>query len=116
MHFVDIGHGAIALGEVADFEGRGHVAVHGVEALEHDQFGPVACRAQQCFEMFHVVVAEDLLFAMGLAYALDHRVVIERVGEKQAVRDELRDGRDGGLIRYVARSEDERCFLIMQIG
>src|SRR5262245_57657116 len=102
--------------EIADCPGRGHVAVHGVEALEYDQLGAVACRAQQRFEMRHVVVAEDLLLATGLAHALDHRVVVERVRQDHAVRDEFGQRRDAGLIGDVARGEDERCFLVMEVS
>jgi hypothetical protein len=40
MHFIEIGHGAIALGEIADDVHRGDVAVHGIKAFEHDQLRP----------------------------------------------------------------------------
>src|SRR6516162_1836384 len=57
--------------------------------LVRKSIGAVACRAQQRFEMRHVVVAEDLLLATGLAHALDHRIVVERVRQDHAVRDEF---------------------------
>jgi hypothetical protein len=87
VHLVEIGHRAVALGEIADRFDRRDVAVHRIEALEHDQLGPVADRRRAAaLEMRHVVVAEDLLLAAGLADALDHRIVVERVGQDQAVR------------------------------
>ena len=95
---------------------RGDVAVHGIDALEDDELGPVAGGAQQLLEMGEVVVAEDRLLAAGLAHALDHRVVVEGVRQDQAVRDQPRDGRDAGLVRDVARGEDEGGLLAVQVG
>jgi hypothetical protein len=48
--------------------------------------------------MRHVVVAEDLLLAMRLADPFNHRIVIERVGEDQAVRHQARQRRYAGFI------------------
>ena len=117
VHLVAIGHRAVFLGEIADRLDRRDVAVHRVEALEHDQLRPLArLRGEQLFEVLHVVVAPDLLFGAGLAHALDHRVVVPGVGEDQAVRQQLRDGRDAGLVRHVAGGEDERRLLAVQVG
>ena len=66
--------------------------------------------------MRDVVVAPDRLLAAGLAHALDHRIVVQRVGQDQAVRQQLGDGRDAGLVRHVARGEDERGLLAVQVG
>jgi hypothetical protein len=68
------------------------------------------------FEMRHVVMAENLLLAIGLAHALDHRVVIERIGKDQAVRHQLGERGDTGLIGDIARGEDQRGFLAVQVG
>ena len=51
-----------------------------------------------------------------LADALDHRIVVVGVGQDQAVRDELGDGRDAGLVRDVAGGEDQRRLLAVQVG
>ena len=66
--------------------------------------------------MRDVVVAPDRLLAAGLAHALDHRIVVQRVGQDQAVRQQLGDGRDAGLVRHVARGEDQRGLLAVQVG
>ena len=60
VHLVDIGHRAVTLGESGDFGDRRDIAVHRIEALEHDQLRPIARRDQQLFEMGEVIVAEDL--------------------------------------------------------
>jgi hypothetical protein len=66
--------------------------------------------------MIDVVVAEDSLFHPGLANALDHRIVIEGIGQDQTIGKQLGDGRDARLIRNIARREDQRCLLAMEIG
>ena len=117
MHFVDIGHRAVALGEIADALDRRHVAVHGIETLEHDELGPRRIgRGEQLFEMRHVVVAEDLLLAIRLAHALDHGIVVPRVGENETVRHQLGERRNAGLVGDIAGREDQRRFLAVQIG
>ena len=66
--------------------------------------------------MREIVVAENLPLAAGLADALDHRVVVVGVRQDQAVRQELRDGGDAGLVRNVARGEHQRRLLAVQVG
>ena len=109
--------GAIApIAEIADFCERRDVAVHRIQAFAGDQLRPVAGGAQQFLEMRHVAVAEHLSLAARLPDALDHRIVVERVGQDQAVRNELTDGRNAGLVRDIARGEQQRCFLAVQVG
>ena len=66
--------------------------------------------------MRHVVVAEDLLFHAALAHALDHRGVVELVGEDHAVGQQPRDGRDRRLVGNEPRGEHQRRFLAMEVG
>ena len=116
VHLVDIGHGAVLIGEVADGVDRRDVAVHRIDALEDDELRPLAGRCQELLEMGEVVVAEDALVAAGLAHALDHRVVVLGVRQDDAARDQAGDGRDAGLVRDVARGEDEGRVLAVQVG
>ena len=96
---------------------RCDIAVHGIEALEHDQLRPLRTgRGKKLFELRHVVVAENLLLAMRLAHAFDHRVVIPGVGEDQAVRHLLGERGNPGLVRNVAGGENQRRFLAVQVG
>ena len=66
--------------------------------------------------MGEVVVAEDLLLAGRLAHALDHRIVVERIRQDQAIRHQLRHGGDAGLIGDIAGGEDQRRLLAVQVG
>ena len=118
MDLVDIGHRAIFLRHGDDLGDRRDVAVHRIEALEHDQLGALAIgsAASSCFEMGDVVVTPDLLVAARAPDALDHRIVVERVGEDEAIRQQAGDGRDAGEIGDPARGEDERRLLAVQIG
>ena len=79
-------------------------------------FGRSPAALQQLFEMREIVVAENLLVASGLADALDHRIVVVGVRQDQAVRNELGDGRDAGLVRDIARGEHQRRRLAVQVG
>ena len=106
MHFVEIGHGAVLFGEIADRADRRDIGIHRIDALEHDQLRPRGAGFfQQLFEMREIVVAENLLLAAGLANAFDHGVVVEGVGQDQAIGQELGDGRDAGLVGDIARGE-----------
>ncbi len=117
VHFVAIGHGAVALGQIADRVHRRDVAVHRIEALEHDQLRPLRIGGfEQFLEMADVVMPPDLLFAAGLAHALDHGIVVERIRQDQAIRQQLGDGRDAGLVRDIAGGEQQRCRLAVQVG
>ena len=117
VDFVDIGHGAVTFGKIADLRQRRDVAVHRIKALAGDQFRPVRPGgAQQFFEMRHVVVAEHLALATGLADAFDHRIVVERVRQDQAIRNKPGDGRNAGLVGDIARGEQQRRFLAVQVG
>jgi hypothetical protein len=96
---------------------RRHVAVHRIEALEHDQLRLLGIGGlQQLFKMAEIVMAPDQLLAAGLAHALDHGIVVERVGQQQAIRQQLGDGRDAGLVRDVAGGENQGGRLAMQVG
>jgi hypothetical protein len=71
MHFVDVGHRAIAFGQIADETHRRHVTIHGIKAFKHNQLRSVGSgRRQKCVEMQRVVVTENLLLATRLVYAL----------------------------------------------
>jgi hypothetical protein len=117
MHLIYVGHGAVALREVADAVHRRDVAVHRVESLEYDQLRPPRrLRRKQFFEMTDVVMAPNLLFHAGTPYALDHRIVVPGIRQDHTVWKQLGDSRDAGLVGHIARGEDQRRFLAVQVG
>jgi hypothetical protein len=117
MNLVEIGERAVFLGQFADALDGGDIAVHGIDALADDQLRPVgSCGGEKLFKMRNVVVPKDLLLAARLAHALDHGIVVEGVGEDEAVRDQAGDGGDAGLVRDIARGEDEGRLLAVQVG
>ena len=96
---------------------RGNIAIHGIERFEYDQLRPFAAGLlEQVFEMLDVVVVPDQLVATGVTHAFDHRIMIERIAEDQAIGNELGDGRDAGLVGHVAGCEHKRGILAVQIG
>src|SRR3974390_2729474 len=56
------------------------------------------------------------LLAAGLPDAFDHRIVVERIRQDEAVRQELGYGWYSGLIRYVAGGENQRGRFAVQVG
>ncbi len=117
MYLVAIRHRPIALREVADGVDRRHVAVHGIEALEHHELWPRRTRRlEQRFQMAEIAVTEDRLLATRPAHALDHGVVVEGIRNDKAVGHQLRDGGDAGVIRHVAGGENQGGFLAVQLG
>ena len=92
MDLVEIGQGAIFLGEIANAGDRRDVAVHRVDALEGDEFWPIDIDiAQEVLEVTHIVVPENALLAPRLADAVDHRRMIEFVGKDDAAGEQLAD-------------------------
>src|ERR1700730_12496627 len=63
--------------------------------------------------MLRIVVAPDLPGAAGGTHAFDHRIVVERIGQDQAIRKQPCDRRDARMVGHVARCENERRFLAM---
>ena len=115
VNLVDIGHRAIPFGEIANFCQRGDIPVHRVKAFANDDGRPTRGIAQQFLKMCDVVVAKHLIFAAGLADAFDHRIMIERVRQDETVRNQFGDGRNACLVRHIARRENERGFLAVQV-
>ena len=116
MDFVDIGHRPITLGERRDLGDRRDIAVHRVKALEHHKLRPIPGGAQKLLQMAEVIVAEDLLFGAGALHALDHRIVVRRVRENEAIGQKIGDCRNSGEIGDPAGGEHQRRLLAVQIG
>lgn len=66
--------------------------------------------------MIDVVVAKDALLHTRLANTLDHRVMVESIGQDQTTGDQLGDGRDASLVRDIAGRKDQCCLLAVEIG
>lgn len=103
MHFVQIGHGAVSVGQVADGMDRRDISVHGIDAFEGDQLGPLGGQAlEQFLKMGQIVVTEYVALAAGLANALDHRIVVVGIREDDAAGQQPGQGGKRGLIGNVA--------------
>ena len=66
--------------------------------------------------MRDVVMAPDMLLAIGLADAFDHRGVVERVGIDDEARQNLAQRRQRRLVGDITGGEEERGFLLVQLG
>ncbi len=80
MHLVEIGHGAVAVGQIGNLLDRRDVAVHGIDRFKGHQLGPLRIGGfQQFLQMVQVVVPPDLFLRPRPAHPLNHRGVIELV-------------------------------------
>ena len=105
------------VGDLADLGDRRDVAVHRIDALERHELRPgQRVLRHQPVQVGRVVVAEDPLLAAGMADAGDHRGVVQRVGEDDAAGDQLRQGRQRGVVGDEAGGEEERRLLAVQVG
>src|SRR5882757_5587091 len=66
--------------------------------------------------MPNIVVAPNLPGTASGTHAFDHRIVIERIGQDQAIRKEPGHRRDARMVGHVARSENKRRLLAMEIS
>ncbi len=117
VDFIAVGQGIELVGQVADRRNGRNVAVHRIDALEGDELGRIRIGGSEQFaQMIQVVVAEDELLAARIADTRDHGGVIELVGEDQAARQDLAERRERGLVRHIARGEEQCALLAVQIG
>ena len=65
--------------------------------------------------MLHIIVTENLLLAVGLTDPLDHRVVIPSIRKDEAIRHQLGNRRNAGLVRDVAGGKNEGGLFAVQI-
>ena len=117
VDLVEIGHGVVRVGDVAEFGDRRDVAVHRIDGLEGDELRRCGSRSRElAVEVARVVVREDALLGAAVPDALDHRGVVERIGEDDAARHARRQRAERRPVRDVARGEQQRGFLAVQVG
>ena len=117
MDFIDIAHCIMLLAHVQNFGDRSDIAIHRIDALERDQLGLVGIELTQlAVQVFGRIMFPDDALGAAVPDALDHRGVVERIGQDHAVRDACRQGAEGGPVGDIAGREDQRVFLAVQIG
>ena len=117
MNLVEIGQGAEAPGERADLGNRRDVALHRINTFKGDDFRRRRIGGgQQRGQMVKVVMAPDPLGAAGTAHALDHRGVILLVRKHHRAGTGGEQGGERRLVGDIARREQQRRRLAVQIG
>ncbi|QTK80416.1 hypothetical protein AT6N2_C2875 [Agrobacterium tumefaciens] len=117
VDFVEIGHGAITIGEIADFPDRRDIAVHGVNGFESDQLRRVRISGLELgLEVLQIIVLPDHPLTTAIPDALDHRGMVERVRKDDQARYLLAERAEGGPVRNITRGEDQRRFLAMEVS
>ncbi len=105
------------MGQIADLADRRDIAVHGIDRLEGDDLGAGGTGfLELALEIGQIVVAEHMTLAAGVADAGDHRGVVQRIGKDRAVGQAAAQGLQRRLVGDVARGEDQRRRLAVQIG
>jgi len=85
VDFVEEGDGTILVGKVADLSDRTNATTHRVDALERDDLGRIDWELGELrLEVGEIVVLEDNLLGARVANTLNHRGVVERIGEDDA--------------------------------
>ncbi|MPL74811.1 hypothetical protein SDC9_20630 [bioreactor metagenome] len=117
VHLVEIGQRVELGGKVADLGDLAEIAVHRIDRFKGDELRRrrIVGR-QQLAQMRDVVVAEDPLRPGVALDPLDHRGVVERVRIDDEARKQHPQGRERRVIGDIGRGEDQRRFLLMQVG
>ena len=117
MDLVEVGHGAVTVGQIADVTDRGDVAVHGIDALECDQLGGIGRQGGQLrLKVRKVVVPPDNGLRAAVAHAFDHAGVVQRVRQHDAAGDACGQRAQRRPVRDVAGGEQQRRLLPVQVG
>ena len=104
VDFIVESDGTVLVGKIADLLDGRDAATHRVDAFKSDDFGGLLGHGDELgLEIGHVVVPEDDLFGARVANALDHRGVVERIGEDDAARQLSTDGGKASVVGHVAR-------------
>ncbi len=117
VHLVEIGHCPVRLGDVAHFGDGRDVAVHRIDRFERDQLRHRRIESGQlAVEVGGVVMGESLFRGPAVPDTLDHRGVVQFVGEHDAARQPRRERAQRRPVRHVAGVEQQRGFGAVQIG
>ena len=115
VDLVEVCQCAVLVGQITDLRHRGEVAVHRVDRLERDQLAAAGADALKLLsEVADVVVAEHTPFTTCVPNSLDHRRVVQRIGEDHAVRNQSSKCGESRLIGHVSRGEQESRFFAVQ--
>jgi len=117
MHFIQKSDGTVLISEILYLFNRSNRAAHAVNRLKRDYLGHMRRqRSELGFQVFQVVVLEDHLLCTRVTDTLDHRCVVQTVGQNHAVRHLAAEGSKRGVISHEARAEDQRGLLSVQLG
>ena len=107
----------MAIRQVADRADGRDIAIHRIHGFEGDQLWPVDRRAsQQLAKMGHVVVAEDALLRAARPDAVDHRGMVQRIGEDDAAGHQPRQCAERCFVGHISRSKKQGCGFPVEIG
>lgn len=117
MDFVDVGHGVVFVGQVANPGDRRNRTVHGIDALEGDQLRLVIGNGcELSLEIIEIVVRENALLAAAIADAGDHRRVVLLVRKDHEPGQQFLNRRQRRVVSD-ERGREKKCrFLAVKVG
>ncbi len=118
MHFVEIGHRAVLVGEIAEFLDRRNVAIHRIDGFEGNDLrrARIGCRQAWLRGRRTELCLKMTRSHLEWRIALDHRSVVPGV-RKDDHTGNLRTERSKCCpVGHVAGGEQKRQFLAVQIG
>ena len=99
-----------------DFLDRRDVAIHRIDRFERHQLGAARFDArEQAIEILDIIVLELEALGAAVANAFDHRGMVERVRQHDAIRQFRCQRAKRRPVRDIARGEQQRVFLAVQI-
>jgi hypothetical protein len=117
VHFVQIGHCAVFVGEVAEFPDRRDVAIHRIDGFKGDDLWRARIGGRKLgLEVRHRIVLEDDPLAFRVADALDHRSVVAGIRKDDDAGNLGTERPECGPVRNVTGGEQKSRFLAVQVG
>ena len=117
MDLIKIGHCAVFFGHLDNLLHRADVAVHGIDRFKGHDLGRIGRqRGQLPIQVFRVIMPPDHLFGARVANAFDHRGVVELITQDHRIGQAAAKRRKRRPVGHIARGEQKRIFLAVQIG
>ena len=117
MDLIQESNSAVLLGKITNLLNGSDGTAHTVHRFESNNLGHVQWeRSQLSLEVHQVVVLEDHLLGLGVSDTLNHRGVVQAVGENNTIGQLATESCQSRIVGDVARAEDQRTLLSMKFG
>ncbi|KAI6755080.1 hypothetical protein HG531_004186 [Fusarium graminearum] len=117
MDFIEKSYGAVLVGKITDFLNGANGATHTVHRLKSNNLGHVqGQRSQLGLKILHIVVLENNLLGARVSNSLDHRGMVQAVGQNNAFGQLATKCCQGCVVGDITRAEHKSAILGMKLG